>query len=361
MARKFLTNIDMAQNQILNLILETIAGNPASPNDGRVWYDSSGTTLKVQIGGSTIDLRARSTMTGTQTASTISNFDTQVRTSRLDQMAAPTASVAMNSQKLTGLTAGTGSGDSVEYAQFQTAIANATAGVEFKNPVKAVSTSNIASMSGTTTVDGVSLGVGDRLLAAGQSTASQNGTWVIQSGAWTRPSDGTFTGGAVVAVDQGTSNADTLWMLTTNGNITIDTTGQTWVKYAAGSTYSAGNGISIISNIVAAVAAAGGGLSVSGSGIAVDATVERKLEATIPTATSGAFTVTAGTPATVVWNHALNNSAPAFTCRYYTSPGSGNTQGAHLDLDDIATDANNISFTLPTTPASNQYRVHVSG
>jgi len=45
----------------------------------------------------------RSNHTGTQTAATISDFDTQVRTSRLDQMAAPTASVALNAQKITGL------------------------------------------------------------------------------------------------------------------------------------------------------------------------------------------------------------------------------------------------------------------
>jgi hypothetical protein len=45
----------------------------------------------------------RANHTGTQLASTISDFDTQVRTSRLDQMAAPTASVALNAQKITGL------------------------------------------------------------------------------------------------------------------------------------------------------------------------------------------------------------------------------------------------------------------
>jgi len=49
------------------------------------------------------DPYARANHTGTQTASTISDFDTQVRTSRLDQMAAPTAAVPLNAQKLTGV------------------------------------------------------------------------------------------------------------------------------------------------------------------------------------------------------------------------------------------------------------------
>jgi hypothetical protein len=49
------------------------------------------------------DPYARANHTGTQLAATVSDFDTQVRTSRLDQMAAPTGSVAMNAQKITGV------------------------------------------------------------------------------------------------------------------------------------------------------------------------------------------------------------------------------------------------------------------
>ena len=49
------------------------------------------------------DPYARANHTGTQTASTISNFDTQVRTSRLDQMAAPGADVSMATYKITNL------------------------------------------------------------------------------------------------------------------------------------------------------------------------------------------------------------------------------------------------------------------
>ena len=59
--------------------------------------------------------RKRSNHTGTQLASTISNFDTQVRTSRLDQMAAPTSDLSMNNKKLTNLAAPTNAGDAVNY------------------------------------------------------------------------------------------------------------------------------------------------------------------------------------------------------------------------------------------------------
>jgi hypothetical protein len=69
-----------------------------------------GTIVATDIADGTItaakmvtDPYARANHTGTQAASTISDFDTQVRTSRLDQMAAPTGSVSVNSQKVTSL------------------------------------------------------------------------------------------------------------------------------------------------------------------------------------------------------------------------------------------------------------------
>jgi hypothetical protein len=56
---------------------------------------------------------ARANHTGTQSASTISDFDTQVRTNRLDQMAAPTGAVSLNSQKLTNVADPTSNQDAV--------------------------------------------------------------------------------------------------------------------------------------------------------------------------------------------------------------------------------------------------------
>ena len=71
------------------------------------------------------DPYARANHTGTQLAATVSDFDTQVRTSRLDQMAAPTASVALNAQKITGLgTPTANTTDAATTAYVDTAVAN---------------------------------------------------------------------------------------------------------------------------------------------------------------------------------------------------------------------------------------------
>ena len=70
------------------------------------------------------DPLARANHTGTQAASTISDFDTQVHTSRLDQMAAPTAAVSLNSQKITNLDSPTASSDAANKGYVDTQITN---------------------------------------------------------------------------------------------------------------------------------------------------------------------------------------------------------------------------------------------
>ena len=70
----------------------------------------------------------RANHTGTQTASTISDFDTQVRTSRLDQMAAPTSTLSVNSQKITNLDTPTASADAANKGYVDTSISNLIGG-----------------------------------------------------------------------------------------------------------------------------------------------------------------------------------------------------------------------------------------
>jgi hypothetical protein len=85
-------------------------------------------TAAISLGKLATDPLARANHTGTQTASTISDFDTQVRTSRLDQMAAPTGSVSANSQKITNLGTPTSNTDASTKAYVDTSIANLISG-----------------------------------------------------------------------------------------------------------------------------------------------------------------------------------------------------------------------------------------
>ncbi len=92
------------------------------------------------------------------------------------------------------------------------------------------------SLTGTQTIDGV-VGVnGDRVLVKNQNTASQNGVFIMASGAWPRSTDydgsGEVTASDIIPVQEGTANADTAWELSTDGAIVIGTTLLTYSLFA---------------------------------------------------------------------------------------------------------------------------------
>jgi hypothetical protein len=97
--------------------------------DGTIVNADINASAAIALSKLATDPLARANHTGTQTASTISDFDTQVRTSRLDQMAAPTAAVSANSQKITNLANPVDNGDAVSlgYLTGQKGIANGIA------------------------------------------------------------------------------------------------------------------------------------------------------------------------------------------------------------------------------------------
>lgn len=103
-------------------------------------------------------------------------------------------------------------------------------------PARVVATTNINIASPGTTIDGVTLASGDRILLTGQTTGSQNGLWTFNgsASALTRTADyssGSTTDafyGIEVPILAGTANAGTTWYLTTTAAITIDTTSTAW-------------------------------------------------------------------------------------------------------------------------------------
>ena len=128
-------------------------------------------------------------------------------------------------------------------------------GLDVKDSVRAATTANIT-LSNTQTIDGVALSVGDRVLVKDQSTGSQNGIYVVASGAWTRATDfdntpGTeVTSGAFTFVEEGTTNSDSGWVLTTNGTITIGTTALAFAQFSGAGQIVAGAGLTKTGNTI---------------------------------------------------------------------------------------------------------------
>ena len=97
--------------------------------DGTIVNSDINASAGIALSKLATDPLARANHTGTQTASTISDFNTAVRTNRLDQMATPTASVALGAQKITGLADPTNAQDAVtlNYITTQKGVANGLA------------------------------------------------------------------------------------------------------------------------------------------------------------------------------------------------------------------------------------------
>jgi hypothetical protein len=145
--------------------------------------------------------------------------------------------------------------------EFVTAAVDAArSGLDVKASVRAATTANIT-LSNTQTVDGVALAVGNRVLVKNQTTGSENGIYVVASGAWTRAADfdsnGEVTSGAFTFVEEGTVNADSGWVVSTDGAITVGTTAITFAQFSGAGQITAGNGLTKTGNTLDVGAGAG--------------------------------------------------------------------------------------------------------
>lgn len=271
MATKFLTNIDLNQNQILNASFEVLATDPSSGNfEGRLIYNSTTDTIKVYANGAWRSLPHTVAAAGSYTdALTVSESNGTVS---LTLNLADTDSAGLLSSTFWNLlndatSEATASklvkrdangnikvADPTDAAHAATKgyVDAARSGLDVKQSVRVATTAALtlsSDLEDGDTVDGVTLATGDRVLVKNQDTASENGIYVVAaSGAPTRASDfdssDEVTAGAFTFVEEGTANADSGWVLTTDGAITLGTTGLAFAQFSGTGSITAGDGLS---------------------------------------------------------------------------------------------------------------------
>lgn len=244
-------------------------------------------------------------------------------------------------QKLINLADGTNPTDAVTLQQVQAFIR----GLDWKNSVRAASTGNLT-LSGTQTVDGVALVVGDLVLAKDQTTGATNGPYVVASGAWTRASwfdDAVeVTAAAAIPVESGTVNGDAVFILTNDGAVTVGTTALTFTRLG-------GSGVSYTASSTGGLTLAGSAFSInikSGGGLVADATGTY-----IDPAFSGLakrYAVDVPTNATATMTHNLGTQDHTVTV-YVKSTGE-------VVEPDIALGVNADTLTFAVAPTTGQYR-----
>jgi phage-related tail fiber protein len=137
-------------------------------------------------------------------------------------------------------------------------------GLDIKGSSRVATTGANITLSGLQTIDGVSLVAGNRVLVKDQANASENGIYVVSSGAWTRATDADtnakVASGMYTFVSEGTVNHGYGWVLITPDPITLGTTALTFTQFNGVGSFVAGNGLTQTGNSIDVVA---------GSGIAV--------------------------------------------------------------------------------------------
>lgn len=253
--------------------------------------------------------------------------------------------VDLTNQRVINVADGVSDTDAVNRRQLDAARRN----LDWKDNVRAATTANIT-LSGVQTIDGVSLAAGDRVLVKNQSTASQNGLYTVNSGAWVRTVDADenaeVTQGLAVSVVLGTANARTTYILTTADPITVGTTALTFGILGGGSAaVTAGNGINVSGSTISVQPATNGGITVDSAGVAIDASrVVQKVTGTLGDGTATSFTIT----------HNLGSADVQVGVRLAST-------GERVFPDDVASSVNAVTLTFGTAPTAGQYRYSVQG
>ena len=235
-----------------------------------------------------------------------------------------TNTIDANSNTIINLPDATTPQEPVTLAQLNSAVQ----GWSWKAPVRAASTANLT-LTGLQTVDGVSLATNDRVLVKNQTNATENGIYTVASGSWSRASDMDSALEFLLAtcfVSEGGSAGNTSWTMTTDGPITVGSTAIVWVQTGGGPNYTAGNGITISSGV-----------------IAVDPTV---------TARKASAAIGDGSSTTITFTHGLNTKDVVVSLKDATSD-------AGVLTDWTATTVNSVQLTFSVAPTVGQYRVIV--
>lgn len=149
--------------------------------------------------------------------------------------------IAMGSSKITGLGTPTADADAATKAY----VDSVAQGLDVKGSCRVATTGNI-SLSGTQTIDGVAVIAGDRVLVKDQSTAANNGIYVVAAGSWARAADADTWAelvGAFTFVEEGTVNDNSGWVCTSPAGGTLGVTAVTWEQFSGAGQITAGAGM----------------------------------------------------------------------------------------------------------------------
>jgi len=353
MAQKFLTNLNLNQNQLINATFEVLASDPGVGQgnfEGRLIYNSTEDTIKVYSGSAWRKMLHNVVKGGAHTDAITLNEENGTITITLNLADADSAGLltAAHFNDLTAATADATGGTLAKrdgsgrihvgtptqdtHAANKSYVDAARQGLDVKKSVRVATTAaiNIAEdLEAGDVIDGVTLVAGDRVLVKDQNTASENGIYVaVASGAASRSSDangtadtGELSGGTFTFVEEGTTNADHGFAISSNGPLTVGTDAITWTQFSGTGSFTSGNGLSKDGNTIN-VNVVADRTAITGDAVDIASTyVGQASITTLGTITTGTWTAT-----DVGIAHGGTNASDETTAR--TNLGVKTTAGA---------------------------------
>jgi hypothetical protein len=308
----------------------------------------------------------------------------------------PAADLSMAGFKLTTVGAPSADGDAANKGY----VDSVAQGLDIKASARLATTGALSAYTFTTTaggtitgdangalsIDGVTPSVADRILVKNETSgnAPYNGIYVVTTVGdgstpyvLTRSTDANtsaeVTSGMFVFVEEGTTNDNTGWVLTTNNPITLNTTALVFAQFSGAGTYSASNGVLLTGSNFTFAPRSGYGLQTGASG------AEIKLATTSGLNLSSDLAVGAGNGISVLTNTVAIDSSVVVS-KYSANVGDGSATSytithnlgtrdvivsvyeatgtyAEVICDVQHSTTNTITLLFSVAPTSNQYRV----
>ena len=191
----------------------------------------------------------------------ISDFDTGVQANRVDQLASATNPVS-------GVTP-----TADAHFAIKSYVDGVAQGLDIKEAARVATTANIT-LSGTQTIDGVSVVADNRVLVKNQSTASQNGLYLCKASSWVRTDDlatGSDASSVFVFISEGSTQSDQGFVCTADkGSAVVGTNNLAFTQFSGGGNLTAGDGLDKSGNEFSVDLKSNGGLVIESTEVAVD-------------------------------------------------------------------------------------------